>query len=348
MENVARSIRSAHQVKRHWFCVAVAILGLGQWAMLPQAAAQPREEAAPALLDGYFAAAIPKTMQGNASTLIKVAIWTKRADAEARATLGAGALAAANVRIGRRLKVELAGMSQANFSVRAMTPATQLLPESGMVLWEWTVVPLQAGAHEFSVVATHLADAPGDASGAPLNQAVRSLPVKVEVAAGAGAKKVEVAAGAKKVEVAAGTKAEPQPGKAAATTPPQNLVPGDKLDGKAMESKFAAFFKRLKRALKQQWHPEALVSWQEPTDHIMGGNERKTVLKVELRPDGYISNLAVSVASGNDFFDDEAVNAFRRAQPFEDPPSALVDSEGLIRFRFGFILYDRESKLEIE
>ena len=40
---------------------------------------------------------------------------------------------------------------------------------------------------------------------------------------------------------------------------------------------------------------------------------------------------------GVDFLDDEALNAFRKAQPFINPPPLLVEADGLIHFNFGFI-----------
>jgi len=39
-----------------------------------------------------------------------------------------------------------------------------------------------------------------------------------------------------------------------------------------------------------------------------------------------------------DFLDDTAMEAFKQAQPFPNPPRQLVQASGLIDFDFGFYL----------
>jgi TonB family protein len=64
---------------------------------------------------------------------------------------------------------------------------------------------------------------------------------------------------------------------------------------------------------------------------------RFTVLKVSLHPDGTLRDVLVEKPCGVDFLDDEAISAFREAQPFPNPPLGLVDKgSNLITFRFGF------------
>jgi len=76
-----------------------------------------------------------------------------------------------------------------------------------------------------------------------------------------------------------------------------------------------------------------------PDGKIYGVKDRLTVLKVSLRPDGSLANVIVERPCGVDFLDDEAVSAFRKAQPFPNPPKGLVDEDSkLITFRFGFTL----------
>ena len=41
-------------------------------------------------------------------------------------------------------------------------------------------------------------------------------------------------------------------------------------------------------------------------------------------------------SSGLDFLDQTAIDAFKRAQPFPDPPGSLADEHGVIPFTFGF------------
>jgi TonB family protein len=101
--------------------------------------------------------------------------------------------------------------------------------------------------------------------------------------------------------------------------------------------KYASFFNRVKRAVAQNWHPAEVWALRDPTGKIYGTKDRLTVLKVSLKPDGSLANVIIEKPSGVDFLDDEAVSAFRAAQPFPNPPAGLVDKQSnLITFRFGF------------
>ena len=45
--------------------------------------------------------------------------------------------------------------------------------------------------------------------------------------------------------------------------------------------------------------------------------------------------MGVDLPTGLEFLDDEAIEAFKQAQPFPNPPKQLVES-GVIEFKFGF------------
>jgi TonB family protein len=233
------------------------------------------------------------------------------------------------------------------------------------VRWEWTVVPLQPGTHELSIVATNLTDS----SGKPLERTAHSVTVNVEVSSGQGAGQET---GPKKPALASNKGVHNHPD--AATNAEQidkghpnkpstpSLVPSpgalqnalglgagspdflDDLDESestglnAKKWKFAAFFNRVKRMVAEEWHPDELLSRHDPSGHIDDATDRTTVLKVQLDQDGRIVDLKVARSSGVDFLDDEAMSSFRRAAPFENPPPELFDGERYIRFNFGFIV----------
>jgi TonB family protein len=101
--------------------------------------------------------------------------------------------------------------------------------------------------------------------------------------------------------------------------------------------RFANFFNRVKRAVAHSWHPEQPYRLRDPTGQIYGLKNRFTVLKVSLHPDGTLRDVLVEKPCGVDFLDDEAISAFKEAQPFPNPPLGLVDKgSNLITFRFGF------------
>jgi TonB family protein len=116
----------------------------------------------------------------------------------------------------------------------------------------------------------------------------------------------------------------------------------DEGDDTALNSKkwkFASFFNRVKRQVEEQWHPAEVYRKQDPTGAVYGRLSRLTIVRVQLKPDGKLANLALEQPSGLEFLDDEALQAFRLAQPFPNPPRQLVDAnDGLINFRFGFFL----------
>ncbi len=101
--------------------------------------------------------------------------------------------------------------------------------------------------------------------------------------------------------------------------------------------KYATFFNRVKRAVAHSWHPETAYRLRDPTGQIYGLKNRMTVLKVSLKPDGSVRDVLLERPCGVDFLDDEAISAFKDAQPFPNPPIGLIDKESnLITFRFGF------------
>jgi TonB family protein len=103
--------------------------------------------------------------------------------------------------------------------------------------------------------------------------------------------------------------------------------------------KYASFFNRVKRAVWENWHADHVYALRDPDGRIYGIKDRLTVLKVSLRADGSLANVIVEKPCGVDFLDDEAVSAFKKAQPFPNPPKGLVDEASkLITFRFGFTL----------
>ena len=102
------------------------------------------------------------------------------------------------------------------------------------------------------------------------------------------------------------------------------------------EWKGASFFNRVKAAVAQKWNPADVYARRDPNGNRYGIKDRYTGLHVTLNGDGSLRHLRVISPSGIDFLDEEAVGAFEAAQPFPNPPDAVKDRDGLIRFSFGF------------
>jgi len=103
------------------------------------------------------------------------------------------------------------------------------------------------------------------------------------------------------------------------------------------ETRYWAFFDRVRTSVRRQWQPNDVYRANDPRGQIYGVQDRLTILRVTLKGDGSLQDMYVEKPSGLAFLDNEAMRAFRVAQPFSNPPEALKDDEGLISFRFGFM-----------
>jgi len=113
------------------------------------------------------------------------------------------------------------------------------------------------------------------------------------------------------------------------------------------EWKYAGFFNRVKQSVGEHWDPGTVMRRRDPSGDMYGWRDRRTILAVTLDKAGAVSDLAVEKSSGVDFLDDEAMQAFKRSQPFPNPPPALLDPDGQIKFSFGFFLQMNSGGLQL-
>lgn len=109
------------------------------------------------------------------------------------------------------------------------------------------------------------------------------------------------------------------------------------------EWRHASFFNRVKRAVSLTWDPNTVLRARDPSGKVYAWKDRYTLVSVTLRSDGSLVDVFVEQSSGVDFLDREAVSAFERAQPFPNPPRAMLDESGTIRFGFGFHVYSEST-----
>ena len=122
---------------------------------------------------------------------------------------------------------------------------------------------------------------------------------------------------------------------------------GDQTLLNANEYRYAVFFNRVKRAVGHQWNPQTELRRLDPTGRVLGVEDRKTILSVTLNRVGSIVDIKVVSPSGVYQLDQVAIHAFSKAQPFHNPPQGLVDSDGMIRFKFGFYLEFNSRELKL-
>jgi TonB family protein len=104
------------------------------------------------------------------------------------------------------------------------------------------------------------------------------------------------------------------------------------------EWKYAGYFNRVKQALASVWDPNSALRARDPTGERFAYKDRYTLLAVTLNDQGGLTDVHVVRTSGVDFLDQTTLDAFRKAQPFVNPPRGLADSHGEIRFNFGFFV----------
>jgi TonB family protein len=108
----------------------------------------------------------------------------------------------------------------------------------------------------------------------------------------------------------------------------------------AKEFKYATFFYRVRDSVADHWEDLAASEYRrrDPTGNIYGVRDRSTMLRVQLNKQGVLVDVHVEQTSNVDFLDAVAVEAFKRAQPFPNPPPGIADEDGSIRFNFQFII----------
>ena len=118
----------------------------------------------------------------------------------------------------------------------------------------------------------------------------------------------------------------------------KDIDDGDETALNSKKWRFASFFNRVKHQVQEHWHPDEVYHRRDPTGAIYGHENRLTMVRVQLKPDGHLANVALDSPCGLEFLDDEAIQAFREAQPFPNPPRGLIDAnDGLVNFQFGFL-----------
>jgi TonB family protein len=121
----------------------------------------------------------------------------------------------------------------------------------------------------------------------------------------------------------------------------QNVEKGMQTLLSTREFVYYAYYNRIKDALRQHWEPNVrekvkIIYRQGRT--IASSKDRVTQVLVTLNPDGELVKVEVLTQSGVMDLDSAAVEAFRQAAPFPNPPKGMVEADGTIKIRWDFVL----------
>lgn len=104
---------------------------------------------------------------------------------------------------------------------------------------------------------------------------------------------------------------------------------------------YYSFYARIRRQLNQYWGGkvrEKMTKIFKEGRSIASSEDRVTKLLITLNSNGILTKVQVLSDSGVRDLDDAAIEAFKEAAPFPNPPAGIVESDGTIKIRWDFIL----------
>lgn len=107
------------------------------------------------------------------------------------------------------------------------------------------------------------------------------------------------------------------------------------------EYKYYGYYSRIRKQLSHYWEPkvrEKLSVMFRQGRSIATATDRITKLLIILNPAGTLVNVQMLSESGVQDLDEAAIEAFRSAAPFPNPPKGIVDPDGTVKIRWDFIL----------
>lgn len=121
----------------------------------------------------------------------------------------------------------------------------------------------------------------------------------------------------------------------------KELEPGLETALSTKEFVYHGFFSRIRRQLEQHWGPgvkRRITEMQRKGRMIASSDDKVTKCLVTLDKRGNIVRVQVIGDSGFRELDEAAVEAFRSAAPFPNPPDGMIDEDGTIKIRWDFVL----------
>ena len=103
------------------------------------------------------------------------------------------------------------------------------------------------------------------------------------------------------------------------------------------EWRYAGYFNLITERVDEQWVTAGRreVEQRDPSGQRFLYKDRLAVLDVTLDDHGSVRNVRVVRSTGVDFLDRVAIDMFRRAETFANPPRGIIDARGQINFAFG-------------
>jgi protein TonB len=104
---------------------------------------------------------------------------------------------------------------------------------------------------------------------------------------------------------------------------------------------YYTYYQRIRQQIRQYWEPSIRVKVRKifaEGRQIASTRDHITKVVIILNPQGSLQKIQVLDGSGVRDLDDAAIDAFRAAEPFPNPPKGIVDPDGTIKIRWDFVL----------
>ncbi|WII72236.1 energy transducer TonB [Bdellovibrio sp. 22V] len=108
------------------------------------------------------------------------------------------------------------------------------------------------------------------------------------------------------------------------------------------EFKYYSYYNRIRKQLAQHWEGRVREKlskmFKEGRSPAATNKDRITKLMIVLNDKGTLVRVQVLSDSGVRDLDDAAIEAFRAAAPFPNPPKGIVEGDGTVKIRWDFVL----------
>ncbi len=103
---------------------------------------------------------------------------------------------------------------------------------------------------------------------------------------------------------------------------------------------YYAYYERIRGKIRKIWEPviREKVKHVFQTGRKLASTDHTTAVIITLDKAGILVNVQVKDGSGVRDLDDAAIEAFKKAEPFPNPPNGIIESDGKIRINWNFVL----------
>jgi TonB family protein len=113
------------------------------------------------------------------------------------------------------------------------------------------------------------------------------------------------------------------------------------LNTDAADLRYYSYFARILPQLRPRWERSIFYAFDNQLIKTSAGNFERdwvTVVDFYLDSEGNLQKSIIRKRSGLESLDEAAISSFENAAPFLNPPTEMVDENGIIRLRFGFVV----------